>query len=271
MKLESIYLHSFDITFDVQFFLCDNIDCEMAHFILEQSDSDEPISYTIDVNVLSWECEVSEENDAPSELVDEFLSSLDRVDIIQRIEMERQGRRNILEYTISREDVLNGGLVAYSSATSNGQSFYDGGGYYSFDVTYRDQDFMVEDLYCPNPKCNCNEVLFLFYAGNIKGVLVPEFRVQSSFSGGINGISNLSHNYTNKQIRAIFKSASVQQKIIDKWLLRYRYEEIKEVGKRSLLSARVKPINNTHTTKIGRNEPCPCGSGKKYKKCCMNK
>ena len=24
-------------------------------------------------------------------------------------------------------------------------------------------------------------------------------------------------------------------------------------------------------TKIGRNEKCPCGSGKKYKKCCMNK
>ena len=22
---------------------------------------------------------------------------------------------------------------------------------------------------------------------------------------------------------------------------------------------------------IGRNEPCPCGSGKKYKKCCMQK
>lgn len=23
--------------------------------------------------------------------------------------------------------------------------------------------------------------------------------------------------------------------------------------------------------KIGRNNPCPCGSGKKYKKCCLNK
>ncbi|WP_414647875.1 SEC-C metal-binding domain-containing protein [Desulfitobacterium sp.] len=22
------------------------------------------------------------------------------------------------------------------------------------------------------------------------------------------------------------------------------------------------------TLKIGRNDPCPCGSGKKYKKCC---
>ncbi len=24
-------------------------------------------------------------------------------------------------------------------------------------------------------------------------------------------------------------------------------------------------------SKIGRNDPCPCGSGKKYKKCCMMK
>ena len=23
--------------------------------------------------------------------------------------------------------------------------------------------------------------------------------------------------------------------------------------------------------KIGRNQPCPCGSGKKHKKCCLNK
>jgi uncharacterized protein YecA (UPF0149 family) len=23
--------------------------------------------------------------------------------------------------------------------------------------------------------------------------------------------------------------------------------------------------------RIGRNDPCPCGSGKKYKKCCMGK
>ncbi|PIP38932.1 MAG: hypothetical protein COX19_09930 [Desulfobacterales bacterium CG23_combo_of_CG06-09_8_20_14_all_51_8] len=31
-------------------------------------------------------------------------------------------------------------------------------------------------------------------------------------------------------------------------------------------------LNTTETrvveSKIGRNEPCPCGSGKKYKKCC---
>jgi uncharacterized protein YecA (UPF0149 family) len=34
---------------------------------------------------------------------------------------------------------------------------------------------------------------------------------------------------------------------------------------------RVKPISLEETT-VGRDEPCPCGSGKKYEKCCgMNK
>lgn len=35
-----------------------------------------------------------------------------------------------------------------------------------------------------------------------------------------------------------------------------------------------KDFNATKTIvkgdKVGRNDPCPCGSGKKYKKCCMN-
>lgn len=28
---------------------------------------------------------------------------------------------------------------------------------------------------------------------------------------------------------------------------------------------------NKNTDKLGRNAPCPCGSGKKYKKCCRTK
>ncbi len=29
-----------------------------------------------------------------------------------------------------------------------------------------------------------------------------------------------------------------------------------------------KPETQRNTQKVGRNDPCPCGSGKKYKKCC---
>ncbi len=33
-------------------------------------------------------------------------------------------------------------------------------------------------------------------------------------------------------------------------------------------TAKKQPIRKTAAEKIGRNDPCPCGSGKKYKKCC---
>lgn len=31
-----------------------------------------------------------------------------------------------------------------------------------------------------------------------------------------------------------------------------------------------KPVKRA-SPKVGRNDPCPCGSGKKYKKCCGKK
>jgi len=42
-----------------------------------------------------------------------------------------------------------------------------------------------------------------------------------------------------------------------------RPEDISDVGR--VLSP-VMPV--TVGPKVGRNDPCPCGSGKKYKKCC---
>jgi preprotein translocase subunit SecA len=33
----------------------------------------------------------------------------------------------------------------------------------------------------------------------------------------------------------------------------------------------VKKPKQRSTAKVGRNDPCPCGSGKKYKNCCINK
>ncbi|EPY6470449.1 YecA family protein [Clostridium sporogenes] len=55
---------------------------------------------------------------------------------------------------------------------------------------------------------------------------------------------------------------------IEKWCLRgHSITEIKlEEDK---IYEKVEKVN--HKGKIGRNDPCPCGSGKKYKKCCLNK
>ncbi len=43
----------------------------------------------------------------------------------------------------------------------------------------------------------------------------------------------------------------------------------REEGQWVFAGAEMNPKAPTvHVTKIGRNAPCPCGSGKKYKKCC---
>lgn len=33
-------------------------------------------------------------------------------------------------------------------------------------------------------------------------------------------------------------------------------------------AARSRPVTTAPGSDIGRNDPCPCGSGRKYKKCC---
>lgn len=40
---------------------------------------------------------------------------------------------------------------------------------------------------------------------------------------------------------------------------------------RSMLISTLKTMFFTKGKQLGRNDPCPCGSGKKYKKCCLNK
>ena len=51
-----------------------------------------------------------------------------------------------------------------------------------------------------------------------------------------------------------------------------REKVAKETGTAAAVKTQVKqqPVRNA-AKKVGPNDPCPCGSGKKYKKCCMQK
>ena len=51
-------------------------------------------------------------------------------------------------------------------------------------------------------------------------------------------------------------------------------EEIRKAGGyRKYYEMKMKEVREhfSETVKIGRNDKCPCGSEKKYKKCCINK
>jgi len=50
-----------------------------------------------------------------------------------------------------------------------------------------------------------------------------------------------------------------------------RVRVAKETGTAAASKSEVKKAPVRKDKKVGPNDPCPCGSGKKYKKCCMQK
>lgn len=46
--------------------------------------------------------------------------------------------------------------------------------------------------------------------------------------------------------------------------------DVDELIKHLVPAAEVRP-GQIRAKKVGRNGPCPCGSGKKFKKCCMDR
>ncbi|MBW2054446.1 MAG: SEC-C domain-containing protein [Deltaproteobacteria bacterium] len=51
-----------------------------------------------------------------------------------------------------------------------------------------------------------------------------------------------------------------------KYTIELQGDKPEDIADLEILLNRTKPIEAQN--KVGRNEPCPCGSGKKYKKCC---
>ena len=63
-----------------------------------------------------------------------------------------------------------------------------------------------------------------------------------------------------KEVTEIFEKNGWEFKI------ELKPDEPEEIGDLEMLLNPIRPVKAEK--KPGRNEPCPCGSGKKYKKCC---
>lgn len=75
---------------------------------------------------------------------------------------------------------------------------------------------------------------------------------------------------TRDQKRNLYNIFELYDAVLNSWAgynkgVKDRYEFDDDYDNRSTIP------QQAVSTKIGRNEPCPCGSGKKYKKCCIDK
>ncbi|HIE25784.1 TPA: hypothetical protein EYP66_00685 [Candidatus Poribacteria bacterium] len=60
-----------------------------------------------------------------------------------------------------------------------------------------------------------------------------------------------------------------------KTFFEYSHQRFIDLSRRALEKQRGSSVESSKPSekrkKVGRNDPCPCGSGKKYKRCCMGR
>lgn len=104
-----------------------------------------------------------------------------------------------------------------------------------------------------------------------------ELEVYEHISDLYNDIVTTWHGYTNPKTEDELQ-VEILEKEKEKKLKKLKELNAKLVSQKKLLEEKIEIVfpdideaTKKVMPKVGRNEPCPCGSGKKYKKCCINK
>ena len=131
--------------------------------------------------------------------------------------------------------------------------------------------WLVVDQYCVNPRCNCQDTLL-----NFRRVPEGATRVQSVSSNGPfffydHERGTIDPSASNEaEARAVLQALIQKRPDLDR-VLGDRHRLLRLLHARQQEAVRPATMQPVRRTNIGRNEPCPCGSGKKYKKCCGNR
>ncbi len=141
-----------------------------------------------------------------------------------------------------------------------------------FRISANDKDFMVLDQYCLRTGCGCKNVVLspVMIHENGKTKELPAFRVDYHAKKWEKASES---KLWGKSIKLdVFREKMLEAHPTIYSELKQRHQNLKRVYANSKRShAASQPVSPVRSTKkAGRNDTCPCGSGKKYKKCCLN-
>lgn len=137
------------------------------------------------------------------------------------------------------------------------------------DELANDKEYVIFEHYCVSPTCDCkNLVADIQEIGpNHKATGKSVATIYYDWSSSETNCDPILHNESpnNKialDLLAVYKKHVHQAGYLTR--IKTQYAKIKAFAS----DDQTQPILN-HQKNIGRNDPCPCGSGKKYKKCCL--
>jgi len=139
----------------------------------------------------------------------------------------------------------------------------------NFLIEHRQAVFWANDMYCLSPGCPCETLLIAFYQVDGKGNLQEVGTVAVDL--GKWQVEEVHPKMGDqKKLRLLWKL--LQKKPDLKETIRKRRRELRTIGREiSRMGSKEEAQEPLSRPRVGRNDPCPCGSGKKYKKCCLDK
>lgn len=263
-------------TFDCSFSSCTNpvcncqsIDITLTPLPVENQNMGILSSHRVDIDLIEKRLNSGAENKTPPKnlvFANLFLSQLNDDDFTFLFEKQFAFKNQItetadidtIEGLFDYEAVEQEGLMyAYNDVLPYGDQIQ---------VNINGQDYLIIDQYCLLPKCSCTDT-------NLDIVSVKET------NGEAEELCSLTLKYAKKHWKIMEESSSsialgtirsaIEEQNTDLYKkLNIRHKKLKAIylNCRQKNFSPVQPITNP---KIGRNDPCPCGSGKKFKKCCL--
>ncbi len=261
---------------------CSEVTFDLVEVVEADLPAETPLRLQFNVDPNTWlEVSAPERPPAQARMIAEFLADYparERSIFQGAIRKKQRIARCLRDCRFDSEALAGNRLVSFHDVISEAHSE----GTTEFLDQYRNDDhtYLITDLYCANPDCLCDEVHLDFLLFTPPREPGGPAKATSHFTASVslNGVLKIEKSVvgTDAQSNAIAKGWwQTAGDLLDE--LTWRYEKIKEIGRRSvrmdsmrvsaaspglggcLLSSHVEP---------GRNDPCPCGSGKKYKKCC---
>lgn len=270
--------------------VCQNPACQCSTIFMKLSRNDKGSDSIFQIGLDLLEHQIFEEENVPDNFITQLSSEMTEGDwsmandVYQSVKKDHSDNYDIEKIAslidferIAPED----GVVYYRQCLP----FAD-----KLDLEIEGQKFAISDAFCLKSGCRCNDS-YISITPIEKGQIQIVFNDENTTSIYIDYKKKklLEVEGINKSIphpKVLFKQLQIQNSNI--WdFLNGRHKRLKEIYRLFLKNKKENdqlaqqfislPTFQDFSSKgqriqgkkIGRNEPCPCGSGKKYKKCCL--
>ena len=289
MQPQQIRFSAHPGTFQVRTLRCNHVECpctNVSFALIELPDGNRhfkpPARINIRVDVPTWqEVDPPDRSAQEAAVVAEFLRDYppaERQELQAYFDDRRTINRRLKEGRISLGKIEDQELVEFRDVLRPADDLPWDCRLGEYIVECEGADYIVIERYCPNPACPCRVVVVSFLRREFQSDGAGPKRAEEQFAAlrSLDGSVAVKEVYRGSRSEAEAVMAAWQEEYGDDVAgLRWRYDKIKEIARRSWRPGRRLPEPPepreplaSASRRVGRNDPCPCGSGKKYKKCC---